>query len=179
VPGEATGYGAAWDADNLRTRTYAVGELPESAAEDAPRPVVMVDRPQPDLPRLDQADDYPSTWLESTLRERANTAASQYASPVLALSATATATTPALAGYGPGDTATIHVVSPLLPGGIEVAGQLTAIRVNAAENSAELEAAVTVPPPQPRATLPQRLGAIDSLLVGARRRGLAVIGEIR
>jgi hypothetical protein len=173
VPGNATGLGAAWDADQLRTRTFAVGELPEDAPEDAPVPVVVEDRPQPDLPRLDAADDWPGVQRISTLTERAKTAAGQYAQPTLDLTETGQIASPPVSSYGPGDDVTVRLVSPLLPGGLEVTGQLAAVAVNAAESSAEWTVAVTLPPPQPRATLTQRLDRIDLTLTASRRRGLA------
>jgi hypothetical protein len=172
VPGDATAYGARWDADQLRTRTFAAGELPENAAENAARPVFMVDRPQAGLPRLDRVDDYPGVSLISTLRERANTAAVQYASPVLDLSAAGRVSEPPVSSYAPGDSVTIRVVSPLLPGGIELAGQLTAVDVNAAESSAGWTVATVLPAPRPRATLTERLDRIDLTIAAAFRARL-------
>ncbi|MBO0818173.1 MAG: hypothetical protein J2P30_23815, partial [Actinobacteria bacterium] len=129
VPGNIHEYAASWDADELRTRTFAVGELPETAPEGTAVPVAVEDRPQPDLPRLDEADDWPSTFLTSTLRERAATAATQHAEPVLELTGTAGVSDPPVTSYGPGDDVAVRLVTPLLPGGLELAGTLQQVEV--------------------------------------------------
>lgn len=170
VPGNATGYSAAWDADELRTRTFAVGEVPESAPEGTPKPVAVEDRPQADLPRLDEVDDYPGVILQSTLIERAATAATLHAEPVLELSADTVASDPPLTSYGPGDDVTVRLVTPLLPGGFDVTGQLTEVSVNAATGAVAWTVAIALPPPRPRETLAQRLDRIDLTVRGAFRR---------
>ncbi len=68
VPGSIVNYRYQMDSDELRTRTYAVGDLPENAHSDPdqpppPRPVVIEERPNPLLPRLDAVDDWPGTIL--------------------------------------------------------------------------------------------------------------------
>lgn len=173
VPGSVTGFSAAWDSDKLRTRTFAVGELAEDAPEGTPKPAVIEDRPQPDLPRLDEADDWAGVILTSTLTERANTAATQYASPVLDLGETGSLDDPPVTTYGPGDDVTVRIVTPLLSGGIEETAQLTECTVDAGTGTAAWKVTATLPPPQARQTLNQRLDQIDRLVIAARRQGLA------
>jgi hypothetical protein len=176
VPGNAIGYSAAWDADAMRTRTFAAGELPEGAPEGAVRPVIVVDRPQAGLPRLDEVDDWPGTVLETTLRERANTAATANARPALDLSVSVGEASPPLTRYMPGDDVTLHVTSPLLEGGgLDVTGTLREESVNAAEGTVAWTVTVDSPPPWPRGTLTNRLGAIDALTQGVFRRRRAPV----
>lgn len=153
VPGNATDYTATWDSDQLRTHTIALGALPDDAAENTPQPVAVIDRPQARIPRLDMADDWSTTVLTTTLAERAETSATQYAVPVLAITATAPCSDPPLGSYGVGDTVAVNVTSPLLAGGLTVTGQLTGLSVDATSDTAQWTVAVAVPAPQPRATL--------------------------
>jgi hypothetical protein len=176
VPGGALGYRATWDSDQLRTVTYAVGDLPEDTATDAdgrqpPRPVAVVDRPQADLPRLDAVDDWPGTILQSTLEERARTYAAIYAAPTLALSATPPESFPPITRYGPGDDVTISATTPLVPGGITITGRLTQVEVNAQEGTATWTVAAPSPPPAPRESLIRRLDRMDTTLTGVFHRG--------
>jgi hypothetical protein len=171
VPGGALGYRATWDSDQLRTRTYAVGDLPEDASADTPRPVAMVERPQPDLPRLDAVDDWPGTILQSTLAQRANTMATTHAAPALALSASPPESFPPITGYGVGDDVTVRAVTPLLPNGIEVTGRLIQIDINAQEGTATWTVATPSPPPIPRESLTRRLDRLDTTLTGVFHRG--------
>jgi len=176
VPGGAVGYRATWDSDQLRTRTYAVGDLPENAAVDPdgrqpPRPVARVDRPQPDLPRLDAVDDWPGTILESTLAERARTMATTHSAPTLALTASPPESFPPVTGYAVGDDVTVRAVTPLLPGGIEVTGRLIQIDINAQEGTATWTVATPSPPPIPRESLTRRLDRLDTTLQGVFHRG--------
>ena len=87
VPGGALAYQAQWDADAMRTRTFAVGDVPQNAAAGTARPVRVVDQPQSDLPRLDAVDDWPGVVLTSTLTERATAAAARQVTPALRLTA--------------------------------------------------------------------------------------------
>lgn len=171
VPGGAVGYRATWDSDQLRTRTYAVGDLPEDADADTPRPVAVVDRPQPDLPRLDAVDDWPGTILESTLAERARTMATTHAGPTLALTASPPESFPPITGYAVGDDVTVRAVTPLLPGGIEVTGRLIEIDINAQAGTATWTVATPSPPPAPRESLTRRLDRLDTTLTGVFHRG--------
>jgi hypothetical protein len=162
VPGAALGYRAQWDADKMRTRTFAVGDLPENAAEGTPRPVAVVNRPQADLPRLDYADDWPGTFVISTLNERARTMAEVQSAPALALTASPPESFPPITSYRVGDDVTIRATTPLMPGGLEVTGRLTELSVSAAEGTATWTVTGPSPPPVPRETLARRLDRLDT-----------------
>ena len=171
VPGAALGYRAAWDADELRTFTFAVGDLPENADQNARRPVATVDRPQADLPRLDAVDDWPGTVLVSTLAERARTMAVVQSEPALELTASPPSSFPPITRYGPGDDVTIRATTPLTPGGFEVTGRLIMVDVNAAEGTARWEVSTPSPPPRPRETLNRRLDRLDGSFAGLFHAG--------
>jgi hypothetical protein len=173
VPGEALGYSAAWDADNMRTKTFAVGELPENAAENATRPVATKELSQADIPRLDGVDDWPGVVLTSTLNERAGAEATRQAAPSLELTVTAPEAAPAIGLYSVGDDVTVRVRTLLLPGGLEVPGRLTALEVHAAEARVTWTVVISLPAPRARATLTERLDSIDRITRGAFRRNLA------
>ena len=67
------------DADLLRTRTFAVGDIADTAPAGTQKPVIIVDQPQPDLPRLDCSDDCTAGRVLATpIREHANAYASMY-----------------------------------------------------------------------------------------------------
>jgi len=178
VPGGALGYRATWDSDQLRTRTFAVGDLPEDAGPDTVRPVAVVDRPQPDLPRLDAVDDWPGTILQSTLAERARTMATTHAGPTLALSASPPESFPPVTGYSVGDDVTVRAVTPLLPGGIDVTGRLIEIDINAQAGTATWTVATPSPPPVSRESLARRLDRLDTTLTGVFHRGRLTEEEI-
>jgi hypothetical protein len=171
VPGPALDYQAAWDADQLRTRTYAVGDLPDGAAEGTPQPVSVVDRPQADLPRLDAVDDWTGTILTTSLAENANTSATQQAAPALTLTATPAVDFPSLATYAVGDDVTVTATDPLLPGGLYVPGRLTQLDVDAAAGTAAWTMVSTTPPPKARATLAGRLDRLDKMTRGIFHSG--------
>jgi hypothetical protein len=171
IPGAALEYRALWDSDRLRTMTFAVGDLPDDAPPETPRPVATVDRPQPDLPRLDAVDDWPGTVLPGTLAERARTAATQQAAPALQLSATPPSHVPAVTGYRVGDTVTLRAQTPLVPGGLEVSGRLAMIEVNAADNTAVWTVITSSPPPVPRATLAGELSRLGTSVASMFRSG--------
>ena len=171
VPGGAVGYRATWDSDQLRTRTFAVGDLPEDATADTARPVAVVDRPQPDLPRLDAVDDWPGTILVSTLGERARTMATTHSGPSLALTASPPESFPPITSYAVGDDVTVRAVTPLLPGGIDVTGRLIEIDINAQLGTATWTVATPSPPPVPRESLTRRLDRLDTTLTGVFHRG--------
>lgn len=162
VPGAALGYTARWDADKMRTTTFAVGDLPENAGEGTPRPSARVDRPQDDLPRLDYADDWPGTFLQSTLNERAATMATIQASPALALSASPPESFPPITRYAVGDDVTVRATTPLLPGGLTVTGRLTEVSVSAGEGTATWTVSAPSPPPVPRESVARRLDRLDT-----------------
>jgi hypothetical protein len=177
VPGAAVGYRAQWDADELRTVTFAVGDLPQDAPEGTPRPVAIQTRPQPDLPRLDEVDDWPGTVLQSTLVERAQTMAERQAAPSLNMTASPPEELPDITTYGPGDTVTLRVVTPLIPEGLEVAGRLSQVEVNAAAGVATWSVIGASPGPVVRETVNDRLTRIDSTLAQVFHGGqLAEVG---
>ena len=160
IPGTALGFRAQWDTDKMRTRTFAVGDLPEDG-QDRPRPVAVEERPQPDLPRLDGVDDWPGTVVQSTLNERARTMAAAQSRPALALTASPPANTPPLGSYQVGDDVTIYAETPLLPGGLNATGRLTEVHVSAAEDRATWSVVTSMPPPLARESLAGRLGRLD------------------
>jgi hypothetical protein len=175
VPGAAMAYSASWDDEQLRTRTYSVGDVPENAAEGTPKPVVIEDRPQAGMPRLDAVDDWPSTYLEATLRERAKANATIYSEPALDLKMTATVAAPPPTAYAVGDDVTVRVVSPLLEAGYETSARLTEVTVSAGEGTATWTVAIKEPHPRPRATLTQRLGGVEGMVAALHRAGRLVV----
>jgi len=167
VPGSGVAYEAQWDADAMRTRTFAVGDLADNAPTTAVRPVMIKDLPQADLPRLDSVDDQAGVILTSTLQEKALASAQKHAQPILALSATATLAAPALGSYGVGDDVTVNITSPMLPGGYTATGRLTQLDVDAAAGTARWTVAVTLPTPRARRTITQafaQIGAANQLI---------------
>jgi hypothetical protein len=162
VPGSALGYRAAWDSDQLRTWTFAVGDLPEDAPPGSERPTMLEQRFGLDLPRLDAVDDWPGTILRTTLRERANAMADTHLTPALELTATPPESYPPITRYGVGDDVTVRAVTPLLPDGLTVTGRLTQIDVNAAEGTAIWTVSTPSPPPAYREALTKRLDRIDT-----------------
>jgi hypothetical protein len=175
VPGASFAYSAGWDADQLRTHTFAVGDLAQNAAPGTARPVNVVDAPQPDLPRLDAVDNWSGVVLTSTLKERAQAASQQQAVPGLTLTASPSETTPALGTYAVGDDVSVYVVTPLLPDGYLVTGRLTQIDVDAVAGTAAWTIATTIPPPRVRETLTVRLNRIDATQAGMFHSGPTAI----
>jgi hypothetical protein len=171
VPGGAIHYRATWDSDQLRTRTFAVGDIPSTGNVEQPRPVIVVERTQAELPRLDAVDDWPGTIMESTLRERANTAALIQAAPSLVLTGSPPESFPPVTSYGVGDDVLIRAATPLIPGGIAVPGRLTEVSVNAQQGTATWTVTVAAPPPRPRETLAGQLGRMDTALNAVFHRG--------
>jgi hypothetical protein len=162
VPGSALGYRASWDSDQLRTWTFAVGDIQDNAPPGTQRPTVMVQNPQWDLPRLDAVDDWPGTILYTTLQERAKAMSVIHQTPALELSATPPESYPPITRYGVGDDVTVRAVTPLLPNGLSVTGRLIQIDVNAAEGTAVWTVSTPSPPPAYRESLTTRLDRIDS-----------------
>ncbi|MDR3031920.1 MAG: hypothetical protein LBV78_02195, partial [Kitasatospora sp.] len=144
-------------------------------SEHAQTPVVTIDQPQPGLPRLDVADDWPGTVRITTLHERALTYARLYAAPVLAIESAGQASSPPLTAYGPGDDVTVLVVTPLLTGGLEVTGQLAGVSINAGDGAADWTVTAALPPPRPREAVAPRLDRIDRTIKAARHSGLAPV----
>lgn len=180
VPGAITAYRSQWDSDQLRTRTYAVGDLPQDAPEGAHRPTMRVDLPNPELPRLDAVDDWPGTVLQSTLLERAMTMGQLNSVPSQQITGSPPESFPPITSYGPGDTVTVYAVTPLIPQGVEFAGRLTQVEVNAATGIATWTVALTSPPQQVRETITAGYNRLDRRTAAAfRSGGLRAIGEPR
>jgi len=174
VPGTAMDYTLKWDADMFRTRTYAVGEQPESVdGVEQPKISHMTDRPQPGFPRLDEVDDWPGVTVPATLAERAESNATIYASPTLDASVTVPAIQPPYGTYGPGDTVHLMITGPMQPDGIDIEGRLTELSVNARESRCGWTVSVTEPPGQPRQTLIQQLASLRRLTTGVFRWGVS------
>jgi hypothetical protein len=164
IPGEGVAFRAHWSTEMSRTRTFAVGELPEDAPVNARRPVVMVYNSQfaNGIPNYDVVDDYPGVILRSTLQERANTNAAIYKDPTLELSATVSASLPPLGTYGVGDSVAVDLTDPLLPSGYHVDARLLEMAVDAAAGTVDWTLAVAAPPPNPQTSLTGRLASLDS-----------------
>jgi len=177
VPGNEVSYSLAWDADQLRTRTYAVGGQDPSATTSSgttpPNLSVMVDRPQASRPRLDAVDDYSDVTVLSALQASANTSATIYADPVLAATTTVQVDYPPVNTYAPGDSVTLSVTGPLEPAGFDFTGWLKEISVNAADGTAQWTVTTTQPPGMPRATLIGQLAALRRLTTGIHRQRVA------
>jgi hypothetical protein len=141
VPGNAVSPSFTWDAEKLRTRTFSVGDIPaleegeEAPEEERHRPVVMVDNPQPLMPRLDQVDDWPSVILIETLTDRANTNAALYAGPKLSVSATVSETDPPLGSYDLGDDVQVLLRDRMHADGLSALGRLIGIDVDPASGT--------------------------------------------
>jgi len=154
VPGAILNYRYQMDSDQLRTHTFAVGDLPADAGEDDTRPVVVAVLPShPHLPRLDAVDDWPGTILLPTLRERAITAGTINSIGAQSVQGSPPEAYPPLTSYGPGDTVTVRAVTPLIPDGVEFPARLEQVEVNAATGIATWSASFTQPPQATRLSL--------------------------
>lgn len=162
VPGAILSYRYQMDSDQLRTRTFAVGDLPHDAGENAVRPVVVATLDNPRLPRLDAVDDWPGTILVSTLRERAVTAATINSIGAQTVTGSPPESYPAITSYGVGDTVTVRAVTPLIPDGILFAARLDQIEVNAANGIATWSAGFTSPPQGTRETVSGAFRRLDT-----------------
>jgi hypothetical protein len=160
VPGAVVNYRFQMDSDQLRTRTFAVGDLPSDAPEGAVRPVAITAIDNPNLPRLDAVDDWPGTILESTLWERSSTATVINSIPAQEVTGAPPESHPSILTYGPGDTVTVRAVTPLIPEGIEFQARLLQVEVNAATGIANWSAALTSPAQATRTSIN---GAITAL----------------
>jgi len=115
MPGKAVSAAIAWDADEYRTRTYAIGDKPEGAPEAAQKPMRIADRvPGSNVPLLEAVDDWPGVVLTTTLTERANTYANIYGTPALDVKGTVSVTDPPLWTYDVGDDVTVTIIDPLM-----------------------------------------------------------------
>ena len=161
VPGAILNYRFLMDSDQLRTHTFAVGDLPSDAPEGALRPVAITYIDNPQLPRLDAVDDWPGTILESTLWERSTTATIINSIPAQEVTGAPPESHPSILTYGPGDTVTVRAVTPLIPGGVEFQARLLQVEVNAATGIANWSAALTSPPQVTRTSINGALSRMD------------------
>jgi len=81
VPGGAVTFTSTWTSEQMRTRTFSVGDLPPNSPGTATKPSVLVVQTQAGVPEIDHVDDWPGVTDTSTLTERANTFAAVYAQP--------------------------------------------------------------------------------------------------
>jgi len=173
IPGTGVEYQAQWDADQLRTHTFAVGDVADNAPTTATKPVKVADQPQSDLPRLDAVDDWPGVVLTSTLTERANADAQRYSTPSMGLTVSATLAAPALGSYGVGDDVTVSITSPMLPNGYNVTGRLFELAADAVNGTARWTVVVAQPPPRVRMSVTDKIDRLGSKQQSMFRRSLA------
>jgi hypothetical protein len=175
VPGAVLSYRAQFDSDQLRTRTFAVGDLPEDAhsgeGPPPPRPVVVAELTNPRLPRLDAVDDWPGTILVDTLRQRAMTAQTINSVPAQTITGSPPESYPVITSYGPGDTVTVRAVTPLIPDGIEFAARLQEVEINAGEGTATWSLSLLQPPQGTRETVAGRLVRNDRTIAALFHSG--------
>jgi hypothetical protein len=171
VPGGAASFTLTWAADQMRTRTFAVGTTPPNSPTTATNPVVVVSQPQTGVPELDAADDWSGVSSVSTLTENANASAATYAAPTLALEAVNPASAPALGTYAIGDDVSVALADPLLPTGLVSTGRLGAASLDAAAGTVTWEVAVTFPPPS-HLTLSKRIGKLTRTIATSLHHSL-------
>lgn len=164
VPGGASTFTATWDSAAMRTRTFAVGDLPDGAATGTKRPVVTDIRPQAGVPVLDAADDWSGISDTAQLTDLAATAATIYATPSLALSAVMPISSPPLGTYAVGDDVALALSDPLIPEGYVATAQLTKIDIDASAGTATWGLGVTTPAQRPPRSLLARLRAAEARL---------------
>lgn len=166
VPGGASTFRARWSAEKMRTRTFAVGELPENAEPDEQAPVEVVVLPQAGIPAIDEVDNWPSVILRETLKERAETASRNYARPVLTLEAEMPVSAPVLGSYGVGDDVAVNITDALMPGGLITPARLVSMRANAGAGSVAWTVSNVLPAPKPHDTLTARLDYLGGITTG-------------
>jgi hypothetical protein len=172
APGGAVSFQATWESDNMRNRTFAVGDLPDGAATGTKRPVITDIRPQAGVPVLDAADDWPGISGTAQLTDLAATQATVYASPTLTLAAVLPVSTPPLGSYGVGDDVSVGLADPLVPGGYVAVGQLAKIDIDAAAGTATWTVTVTSPGQKPRRSLIGRLAAAERQLASMQHSNM-------
>jgi hypothetical protein len=171
VPGGAASYTLTWSADQMRTRTFAVGTTPPNAPTTATKPVSVVVTPQAGVPELDTVEDFSGVSVASTLTEYANSDSARYARPTLALEAVQPAEAPAIGGYAVGDDVSVDMADPLIPGGLYTIGRLGSASLDAAAGTVTWEVAVIFPPPD-RLTLARGLGKLTRTMASALHNSL-------
>jgi hypothetical protein len=129
-------------------------------------PVGVADLPQAGVPNLDYVDDYPRIFETAPLTDRANTVASVYAGPSVAITAVSPVSRPALGSYGVGDDVSVALADPLLPTGWAAIGTLTRIEADAVAGTVTWTVAITAPSPRPGRTLTGRLGRLERKVAG-------------
>jgi hypothetical protein len=129
-------------------------------------PVGVADLPQAGVPNLDYVDDHPRIFETGPLTDRANTAASVYAGPSVAITAVSPVSRPALGTYGVGDDVSVALADPLLPAGWVTIGTLTRIEADAVAGTVTWTVAITAPAPRPGRTLTGRLGRLERKVAG-------------
>lgn len=178
VPGAVLSYRATFDSDQLRTHTFAVGDLPADTPvgnplqPPAPRPVATAVMANPRLPRLDAVDDWPGTILIQTLRERALTQAVINSVPAQQITGSPPESYPVITSYGVGDTVTVHAVTPLIPDGIEFQARLNELEINAGEGTATWSLALLNPPQVTRETVAGAFRRLDKTTSAMFHRNL-------
>jgi hypothetical protein len=171
VPGGGVSFTATWAADQMRTRTFAVGNTAPNAPTTATKPVVVVNQPQAGVPELDTADDWSGVSSTTQLTEHANANAATYAHPSLALEATMPVVDPPLGSYAIGDDVAVALADPLLPQGLASIGRLGSMSLDAAAGTVTWEVVVTFPPPS-KLTLSRRLGKLTAQTAGLLHQSL-------
>lgn len=176
VPGDAIEPSLTWDGDKVRTRTFAVGDAPETDGGTTPaKPVAIVDRPQPLTPRLDQIDDWSSVTLVSTLQERANTNASIYALPVLEVKGSTLESDPPVDSYNMGDDVVVSVRDPAEVEGLRATGRLVERQIDCATGKVDWTITMTVPPTLSRPNMTARMNQVTAAQAALMRRRLTPI----
>jgi hypothetical protein len=162
VPGDAIDPTVTYDGQLMRTRTFAVGDLPEDGDADSDRPVQIVDRPQPLVPRLDHIDEWPGVIILATLLDRAATNSTLYDTPTLSIAGSTFETDPVLGTYGLGDDVFVFVRNGLHPDGMVIDGRLAGLDVDCDSGKVGWTVTVTMPPSLGRPTLSRRLAAVSA-----------------
>jgi hypothetical protein len=175
VPGDAIDPTVTYDGQLVRTKTFAVGDLPEDGDADSDRPVQIVDRPQPLIPRLDHIDDWPGVVILQTLADRAATYSTLYDTPSLAIQGSTFETDPELGTYGLGDDVIVFVRDALHPDGMAVDGRLAGLDVDCDTGKVGWTVTVTSPPSLGRPTLSARIARVSQEQTAMFRRNAVPI----
>jgi hypothetical protein len=173
VPDGAISFRTTWAGDMLRTRTFAVGDLPPNSPTTATKPVVVIVAPQAGVPELDHVDDWQGVSVASTLNEYAAAYSQSYATPALALEAVMPLMSPPLGSYGVGDDVSVALADPLVPAGLNATGRLTAVQVDAGAGTATWTVAITLPHPRRYASLSAQLKDLHKKTAGIFHNSLA------
>jgi hypothetical protein len=169
VPGGAVNFQSTYASDLMRTRTFAVGDLPPGGS--GAKPSVLVTAPQPGIPEIDQVDNWPGITDTPTLTDKANTNAAIYAGPAFTVAATVAVNAPPLGTYAMGDDVAVALADPLVPAGYTAMGRLTGASADAAAGTVAWTIAVTQPPPR-RRSLARELARLDRQVSAMFRQNL-------